>query len=95
MVFTVTSPTQELKPGNYIEELIQVHTSYQVIPSPLLINYDIEPILLSALPYTKYHLDYSETNCSTSLFPSSWLSKAPLRATTSVDIYSTTSGWLE
>ncbi len=57
-VLTVTSPTRELTCPQFIEDLIQPHSNYQVIPSPLILNYDADQIVLTALPASKYPSPY-------------------------------------
>lgn len=82
LVFTVTTPTQELRSGAFIEALIQPHTTYQIIPAPLALNYEAEQVLLSALPLTKYSQIHLETSYLTSLCHSQSLIKPPMRPAT-------------
>lgn len=56
LVLTVTATTQELKTPQYVEQLLQPFTSYQLIPAPLTLNYNAEQVLLAALPYTSHKL---------------------------------------
>lgn len=62
LVLTVTATTQELKTPQYVEQLLQPFTSYQLIPAPLALNYNAEQVLLAALPYTTYHPPHAATN---------------------------------
>lgn len=41
-VFTVTTPTLPLTSAQYLLKLIQNHSHYQVIPAPLMLNYDAD-----------------------------------------------------
>jgi hypothetical protein len=91
-VFTVTTPTLELNSVEYIDQLIQQHTHYQVIPSPLALNYDVEKIIASALPFTKYIPSHVETNSSISPSPSLLLIPLEIKLTISEDTSSMIGG---
>lgn len=52
-VFTVTTPTLPLTSGQYLLKLIQNHSHYQVIPAPLMLNYDADEMVMTALPLSK------------------------------------------
>lgn len=46
----MTTPTRELDSALYLSELIHPYTSYQVLASPPLLNYDADSLLLAAFP---------------------------------------------